>query len=138
MPKIPVFSEIEYINAIRKLNFKSNLICEIGKDIGNPKGKQKNREELCEEIKKDVNAQNSNSGFSKEAFTKLKKNVRDVLENLQPLEQKMLVMRFGLDDGVVHSLEEIEKELDVSKEEIRRIEAKVLRMLRHPRNDDRE
>lgn len=138
MPKIPVFSEIEYINAIRKLNFKSNLICEIGKDIGNPKGKQKNREELCEEIKKDVNAQNSNSGFSKEAFTKLKKNVRDVLENLQPLEQKMLVMRFGLDDGVVHSLEEIEKELDVSKEEIRRIEAKVLRMLRHPRNEDCE
>ena len=121
MPKIPVFSETEYINAIKKLNFKTNLICEIGKDIVKTQ-KESNKDSVKE----------------KEVFAKLKKNVRDVLHNLPPREQKMLVMRFGLDDGVVHSLEEIEQELDISKEEIRRIEAKVLRMLRHPRNEDCE
>ena len=138
MPKVPVFSEVEFINAIKKMNFESNMICEIGKGIINQKDEQPNKETTCDENKKESNAKNNNPEFSKEAFSKLKKNVRDVLENLPPLEQKILVMRFGLDDGCTHSLEQIEEALDVSKEEIRRIEAKVLRMLRHPRNDDRE
>ncbi|EOC99890.1 RNA polymerase sigma factor RpoD [Caldisalinibacter kiritimatiensis] len=65
-------------------------------------------------------------------FTLLKEQLGDVLETLTPREQKVLRLRFGLDDGRARTLEEVGKEFDVTRERIRQIEAKALRKLRHP------
>lgn len=56
----------------------------------------------------------------------------DVLGTLTPREEKVLRLRFGLEDGRPHTLEEVGKEFDVTRERIRQIEAKALRKLRHP------
>ena len=59
--------------------------------------------------------------------------VRDVIKDLNPREQKILEMRFGLVDGVSHTLEEVGKEFDVTRERIRQIEAKSLEKIQqHP------
>ncbi|MTI66012.1 MAG: RNA polymerase sigma factor RpoD [Firmicutes bacterium] len=65
-------------------------------------------------------------------FTLLKEQLVDVLDTLTPREQKVLRLRFGLDDGRARTLEEVGKEFDVTRERIRQIEAKALRKLRHP------
>ncbi|MCK5460382.1 RNA polymerase sigma factor RpoD [Candidatus Gracilibacteria bacterium] len=63
----------------------------------------------------------------------IKENITDLLEYLSAREQKIIKMRFGLDDGVPHTLEEVGKEFNVTRERIRQIEAKVLEKLRmHP------
>ena len=56
----------------------------------------------------------------------------DVLDTLTPREEKVLRLRFGLDDGRARTLEEVGKEFNVTRERIRQIEAKALRKLRHP------
>lgn len=56
----------------------------------------------------------------------------EVLETLTPREQKVLKLRFGLDDGCQRTLEEVGREFHVTRERIRQIEAKALRKLRHP------
>lgn len=66
------------------------------------------------------------------AFTLLKEQLVDVLNTLTEREQKVLRLRFGLDDGRARTLEEVGKEFDVTRERIRQIEAKALRKLRHP------
>jgi RNA polymerase primary sigma factor len=66
------------------------------------------------------------------AFTMLKEQLSDVLETLTPREEKVLRLRFGLDDGRQRTLEEVGKEFKVTRERIRQIEAKALRKLRHP------
>jgi RNA polymerase primary sigma factor len=66
------------------------------------------------------------------AFTMLKEQLVTVLETLTEREQKVLKLRFGLDDGRARTLEEVGKEFDVTRERIRQIEAKALRKLRHP------
>ena len=66
------------------------------------------------------------------AFTLLKEQLRDVLSTLTEREQKVLRLRFGLDDGRARTLEEVGKEFNVTRERIRQIEAKALRKLRHP------
>jgi len=65
-------------------------------------------------------------------FTMLKEQLVDVLHTLTDREQKVLRLRFGLDDGRARTLEEVGKEFDVTRERIRQIEAKALRKLRHP------
>lgn len=65
-------------------------------------------------------------------FTMLREQLIDVLDTLTPREQKVLRLRFGLDDGRARTLEEVGKEFDVTRERIRQIEAKALRKLRHP------
>ncbi len=65
-------------------------------------------------------------------FTLLKEQLIEVLDTLTPREQKVLRLRFGLDDGRARTLEEVGKEFDVTRERIRQIEAKALRKLRHP------
>ena len=65
-------------------------------------------------------------------FTLLKEQLLEVLDTLTPREQKVLRLRFGLDDGRARTLEEVGKEFDVTRERIRQIEAKALRKLRHP------
>ena len=62
----------------------------------------------------------------------LKEQLDDVLETLTPREAKVLALRFGLEGGHPHTLEEVGKEFDVTRERIRQIEAKALRKLRHP------
>lgn len=66
------------------------------------------------------------------AFTLLKEQLVDVLGTLTEREQKVLRLRFGLDDGRARTLEEVGKEFKVTRERIRQIEAKALRKLRHP------
>ena len=66
------------------------------------------------------------------AFMLLKEQLMNVLETLTPREEKVLRLRFGLDDGRARTLEEVGKEFNVTRERIRQIEAKALRKLRHP------
>lgn len=66
------------------------------------------------------------------AFTLLKEQLMDVLDTLTSREEKVLRLRFGLDDGRARTLEEVGKEFNVTRERIRQIEAKALRKLRHP------
>ncbi len=66
------------------------------------------------------------------AFTMLREQLVDVLDTLTPREEKVLRLRFGLDDGRVRTLEEVGREFNVTRERIRQIEAKALRKLRHP------
>lgn len=66
------------------------------------------------------------------AFTLLKEQLINVLDTLTPREEKVLKLRFGLEDGRTRTLEEVGKEFNVTRERIRQIEAKALRKLRHP------
>lgn len=66
------------------------------------------------------------------AFTMLKEQLINQLQTLTPREEKVLRLRFGLDDGRARTLEEVGKEFNVTRERIRQIEAKALRKLRHP------
>ena len=66
------------------------------------------------------------------SFTLLKEQLEEVLDTLTPREEKVLRLRFGLDDGRARTLEEVGKNFGVTRERIRQIEAKALRKLRHP------
>ena len=65
-------------------------------------------------------------------YTLLREQLEEVLSTLTPREEQVLRMRFGLVDGKPHTLEEVGKEFDVTRERIRQIESKALRKLRHP------
>jgi RNA polymerase primary sigma factor len=62
----------------------------------------------------------------------LKEQMAEILEALNERERKVLIMRFGLEDGVTRTLEDVGKEFNVTRERVRQIEAKALRKLRHP------
>jgi RNA polymerase primary sigma factor len=62
----------------------------------------------------------------------LKEHMNEILEGLNDRERRVLIMRFGLEDGVTRTLEDVGKEFDVTRERVRQIEAKALRKLRHP------
>ncbi|MGM9639585.1 MAG: RNA polymerase sigma factor RpoD [Butyricicoccaceae bacterium] len=66
------------------------------------------------------------------SFTLLKEQMLEVLKTLTPREEKVLRLRFGIEDGRARTLEEVGKEFNVTRERIRQIEAKALRKLRHP------
>ena len=66
------------------------------------------------------------------AYTLLKEQLEEVMSTLTPREEKVLKLRFGLEDGKARTLEEVGKEFQVTRERIRQIEAKALRKLRHP------
>ncbi|MBX9866351.1 MAG: sigma-70 family RNA polymerase sigma factor, partial [Burkholderiales bacterium] len=67
----------------------------------------------------------------------LKKTVREVLDTLSPREAKVLCMRFGIDTLTDHTLEEVGRQFDVTRERIRQIEAKAIRKLRQPNRADK-
>ena len=73
---------------------------------------------------------NVNNEFFEEIF--LKKTIKELLKTLTPQESEVITLRFGLDDGRTRTLKEVGKELNVSQERIRQVEAKALRKLRHP------
>ncbi|TAL82849.1 MAG: RNA polymerase sigma factor RpoD [Rhodanobacter sp.] len=75
---------------------------------------------------------NASSPIDSATETGLMETVRDVLGGLTPREAKVLRMRFGIDMNTDHTLEEVGKQFDVTRERIRQIEAKALRKLRHP------
>ena len=62
----------------------------------------------------------------------LKEQMQEVLDTLAPRERRVLILRFGLEDGRQRTLEEVGKEFGVTRERIRQIEAKALRKLKHP------
>ena len=66
------------------------------------------------------------------SYTLLREQLEEVLSTLTPREEQVLRMRFGLTDGKPHTLEDVGKEFDVTRERIRQIESKALRKLRHP------
>ena len=66
------------------------------------------------------------------SFVMLKEQIEEVLDTLNEREQRVLRLRFGLDDGKARTLEEVGREFGVTRERIRQIEAKALRKLRHP------
>ena len=66
------------------------------------------------------------------SFTMLREQLEEVLTTLTPREEQVLRLRFGLVDGRSHTLEEVGKEFEVTRERIRQIESKALRKLRHP------
>ena len=70
-------------------------------------------------------------------YSSLHEVTKEVLESLTPREAKVLRMRFGIDMNTDHTLEEVGKQFDVTRERIRQIEAKALRKLRHPTRSDR-
>lgn len=70
-------------------------------------------------------------------YAMLKKQLTEVLDTLTPREEKVVRLRFGLDDGKTHTLEDVGKEFNVTRERIRQIEAKALRKLRHPSRSKR-
>ena len=71
------------------------------------------------------------------SFTLLKEQLSEVLQTLTPREEKVLRLRFGIEDGRTRTLEEVGKEFNVTRERIRQIEAKALRKLRHPSRSKR-
>jgi RNA polymerase primary sigma factor len=62
----------------------------------------------------------------------LKEHMNEILDGLNERERRVLIMRFGLEDGVTRTLEDVGKEFEVTRERVRQIEAKALRKLRHP------
>jgi RNA polymerase primary sigma factor len=67
----------------------------------------------------------------------LKQHLNEILDQLTSREQKILRIRFGLDDGVVHTLEEVGNEFGVTRERIRQIEAKALEKIRTMKNTNK-
>jgi RNA polymerase primary sigma factor len=70
-------------------------------------------------------------------YSSLRNVTQDILDTLTPREAKVLRMRFGIDMNTDHTLEEVGKQFDVTRERIRQIEAKALRKLRHPTRSEK-
>jgi RNA polymerase primary sigma factor len=70
-------------------------------------------------------------------YASLREVTKDILDSLTPREAKVLRMRFGIEMNTDHTLEEVGKQFDVTRERIRQIEAKALRKLRHPSRSER-
>ena len=70
-------------------------------------------------------------------FASLRDVVKDILDSLTPREAKVLRMRFGIEMSTDHTLEEVGKQFDVTRERIRQIEAKAIRKLKHPSRSDK-
>ncbi len=75
---------------------------------------------------------NSTSPTDSATFLILREKIEEALDQLTPRERDVLKMRFGLDDGYPHTLEEVGKHFQVTRERIRQIESKALKKLRHP------
>ena len=79
----------------------------------------------------------SESPIDKSMKSALREAITDMLDGLTPREAKVLRMRFGINMNTDHTLEEVGKQFDVTRERIRQIEAKALRKLRHPTRSEK-
>ena len=78
-----------------------------------------------------IQDENAQAPIDAATFTMLREQIAEVLDTLTEREQKVLILRFGLEDGRSRTLEEVGRKFDVTRERIRQIEAKALRKLRH-------
>lgn len=79
-----------------------------------------------------------NNQKSKESFTTLKEQLKGVISSLTPFEQQVIAMRFGLNEKYSHSLEEVSKKFNISIQEIRIIEVKIIRKLRLKKKNEEQ
>ncbi len=130
---IHVFSNMEMSIAVRKLNISLHIFATIGEDFELPAG--------CDSGAS-VHAKSSETTHQKKIFNddfvKLQEKLNQIVGILEPFEQKVISMRFGLGEEHSHTLEEVGFAFDIPLEKIRRIEAKALRLLRKnvASNDD--
>ena len=116
-----------------KMGVSEERVCEIQKiaqdpvSLETPIGEEEDSH-LGDFIQDDEASQPSEEA----SYTLLREQLEEVLSTLTPREEQVLRMRFGLTDGKPHTLEEVGKEFDVTRERIRQIESKALRKLRHP------
>lgn len=118
MSNVHVVSDMEMSIAIRKLNISLQVFDTI----------EKNAEVTSEHTSKAGTSKTQK--ISNEDFIKLQKNLNQILGTLEPFEQKVMSMRFGLREEGSHTLEEVGNYFNLTRNEIRKIEAKALRLLR--------
>lgn len=118
MKNVHVVSDMEMSIAIRKMNISLHVFGTIEENI-----------EVTSEHTSEAGTSKSQK-ISNEDFIKLQKNLNQILESLEPLEQKVMSMRFGLREEGSHTLEEVGNYFNLTRNEIRKIEAKALRLLR--------
>lgn len=123
--KTHVFSDMELSIAVRNLNISLQVFATIGEDFELPAG--------CDSGAS-VHAKSSETTHQKKIFNddfvKLQEKLNQIVGSLEPFEQKVISMRFGLGEEQSHTLEEVGLVFDISLEKIRMIEAKALRLLR--------
>ena len=128
---IHVFSDMELSIAVRKLNISLQVFATIGEDFEPPAGCDSGasvHEKLSEATQPKKN--------SNDDFVKLQEKLNQIVGSLEPFEQKVISMRFGLSKEHSHTLEEVGLAFDIPLEKIRMIEAKALRLLRKNANSD--
>ena len=129
--KTHVFSDMEMSIAVRKLNISLHIFATIGEDFELPAGCDSGasvHEKLSEASQPKKNSNND--------FVKLQEKLNQIVGSLEPFEQKVISMRFGLGEEHSHTLEEVGLAFDIPLEKIRMIEAKALRLLRKNANSD--
>ena len=128
---IHVLSDMEMTAAIRKMNTSLQVFATIGEDFELPAGCDSGasvHEKLSEATQPKKN--------SNDDFVKLQEKLNQIVGSLEPFEQKVISMRFGLGEEHSHTLEEVGLAFDIPLEKIRIIEAKALRLLRKNANSD--
>ena len=112
-----------------------NKLIRVQRQLLQEKGREPYPEEIAEKMNLPVERVREIQKISQEPVsleTPIGEQLVEVLGTLTEREQKVLRLRFGLDDGRARTLEEVGKEFNVTRERIRQIEAKALRKLRHP------
>lgn len=122
---IHVFSDMEMAAAIRKMNTSFQVFATIGEDFELPAGCDSGASVHAKLSEATQPKKNSNDDF-----VKLQEKLNQIVGSLEPFEQKVISMRFGLGEEHSHTLEEVGLVFDIPLEKIRMIEAKALRLLR--------
>lgn len=122
---IHVLSDMETIAAIRKMNTSLQVFATIGEDFEPPAGCDSGASVHAKLSEATQPKKNSNDDF-----VKLQEKLNQIVGSLEPFEQKVISMRFGLGEEHSHTLEEVGLAFDIPLEKIRMIEAKALRLLR--------
>lgn len=122
---IHVLSDMEMTAAIRKMNISLRVFATIGEDFEPPAGCDSGASVQAKTSEATKPKKNSNDDF-----VKLQEKLNQIVGSLEPFEQKVISMRFGLGEEHSHTLEEVGLVFDITLEKIRMIEAKALRLLR--------
>lgn len=128
---IHVLSDMEITAAIRKMNTSLHVFATIGEDFEPPAG--------CDSgasVQAKTSEATKPKKKSNDDFVKLQEKLNQIVGSLEPFEQKVISMRFGLGEEHSHTLEEVGLAFDIPLEKIRMVEAKALRLLRKNANSD--